>query len=94
MSLSRKDDSLDPLPDQPTKLNKAFFTDLINRIESIFPKEKEGGRRKGGQKPIITVTPSKGLGTIIDIDAEKITLTVCSNGVPAEIVVLGVGKNQ
>jgi hypothetical protein len=59
-----------------SRLALGFFNSLINRIECTKPLEGEG----------ITVTQeADGSGFTINLDAETVTLNVCSNGVPATI---------
>ena len=66
-------------------LTKSFFNKLIRRIECTKPIAGAG----------ITITEQEngfqisGGGIAGDGDYSAITLNVCSNGVPAEIVVLG-----
>jgi|TARA_R110000868_G_scaffold373284_1_gene637220 hypothetical protein len=67
-------------------LTKDFFNKLIRRIESTKPlaganitiKQEENG---------ILISGGGGVGSVADYSA--ITLNVCSNGEPAEILVLG-----
>jgi len=59
-----------------SRLALGFFNGLINRIECTKPLEGDG----------ITVTEqADGSGFTISLDAETVTLNVCSNGVPATI---------
>jgi len=61
-----------------SRLALGFFNSLINRIECTKPLEGEG----------ITVNQeADGSGFTINLDAETVTLNVCSNGVPATIEV-------
>lgn len=96
MPFSRVDEPIPPLSDGPQALNRQWFEELLNRVESIRPKEKEGGRGKGGDStaPIITVKPSKGYGLIIDADLTVYTFLGCENGVPKEFKVYGPKKQE
>jgi hypothetical protein len=59
-----------------SRLAMGFFNSLINRIECTKPLEGEG----------ITVTQeADGSGFTINLDAETVTLNVCSNGTPDTI---------
>jgi len=59
-----------------SRLALGFFNGLINRIECTKPLEGDG----------ITVTQeADGSGFTINLDAETVTLNVCSNGAPATI---------
>jgi hypothetical protein len=59
-----------------SRLALGFFNSLINRIECTKPIEGDG--------ILITEEPD-GSGFTIDLDAETVTLNVCSNGVPDTI---------
>lgn len=59
-----------------SRLALGFFNGLINRIECTKPLEGDG--------ILITEEPD-GSGFTINLDAETVTLNVCSNGVPDTI---------
>lgn len=82
----RKDDPVSQLPEKPLALNAKFFRELVRRIETIVPKEDP-------EDPIIKVSVpdnKSSPGLIIKLDAEILTLNVCSGGNPATIKVYGV----
>lgn len=93
---TRIDEPLPPIPEGPVGFNRKFFEELVNRIETIRPKQREGGVGKGGQNeaPIITVKPSKGYGLIVDADLTIYTFLGCENGVPKEFKVYGPRKQD
>ena len=75
--MPRNDRELAEIPSGKIKMGKSFFENLRNRVESIRP---EAGDH-------IAVTASVGYGFKISGDFNVVTLNVCSNGVPAELVV-------
>ena len=75
--MPRNDKELNEIPSGKIKMGKTFFENMRNRIESIRP---EAGS-------FITVTAQTGYGFKISCDFTVVTLNVCSNGVPDELVV-------
>jgi hypothetical protein len=75
--MPRNDKELAEIPSGKIKMGKSFFENLRNRVESIRP---EAGDH-------IAVTASVGYGFKISGDFNVVTLNVCSNGVPEELVV-------
>ena len=75
--MPRNDKELAEIPSGKIKMGKSFFENLRNRVESIRP---EAGDH-------IAVTASVGYGFKISGDFNVVTLNVCSNGEPAELVV-------
>jgi hypothetical protein len=75
--MPRNDKELAEIPSGKIKMGKSFFENLRNRVESIRP---EAGDH-------IAVAASVGYGFKISGDFNVVTLNVCSNGVPAELVV-------
>ena len=75
--MPRNDKELDELPTGKIKMGRKFFENMRNRIETIRP---EAGS-------YITVTAQTGYGFKISGNFTVVTLNVCSNGVPAELVV-------
>lgn len=75
--MPRNDKELAEIPSGKIKMGKSFFENLRNRVESIRP---EAGDH-------IKVEEEKGYGLKISGDFNVVTLNVCSNGVPAELVV-------
>ena len=69
-------------------LTKEFFNKLIRRIECTKPLDGVGIRIKQQENGVqINYVGGVGFGGTADYSA--ITLNVCSNGEPAEILVLG-----
>jgi hypothetical protein len=69
-------------------LTKDFFNKLIRRIECTKPLAGSGiiiSEKENGLE--ISTSGGSGIGSVAGYSA--ITLNVCSNGTPAEIVVLG-----
>ena len=75
--MPRNDKELSEVPSGKIKMGKSFFENMRNRIESIRP---EAGT-------YISVTAQTGYGFKISGDFNVVTLTVCSNGTPADILV-------
>ena len=75
--MPRNDKELNEIPAGKIKMGTRFFENMRNRIETIRP---EAGDH-------ITVTPETGYGFRISGDFNVVTLNVCSNGVPAQLVV-------
>jgi hypothetical protein len=67
---------LEMLPDKDLKLTGSHFRKVVRRIESIVPIAGTG----------IVVEPVEG-GHKISLNAERVTLNVCSNGTPSTLVV-------
>jgi hypothetical protein len=67
-------------------LTSSFFNKLIRRIESIKPLAGDGIQIKEQENGFEIIRIASGGSE----DYSAITLNVCSNGVPAEILVLGV----
>jgi hypothetical protein len=76
--MPRNDKELAEVPSGKIKMGKSFFENMRNRIESIRP---EAGK-------YINVTAQTGYGFKISGNFNVVTLNVCSNGVPAKLVVL------
>jgi len=66
-------------------LTSSFFNKLIRRIESIKPLAGDGIQIKEQENGFEIIRIASG-----SEDYSAITLNVCSNGVPAQILVLGV----
>jgi hypothetical protein len=71
-----REPKLDMLPDKDMKLSGEHFRKVVRRIESIVP--LAGYSIK---------TEEKDGGISLHLDAERVTLNVCSNGTPSTIVV-------
>jgi hypothetical protein len=71
-----REPKLDMLPDKDMKLSGAHFRKVVRRIESIVP--LAGFSIK---------TEDVDGGIKLHLDAERVTLNVCSNGTPSTIVV-------
>jgi len=67
---------LQMLPDSPMKLSGQHFRKVVRRIESIVP--LAGYSIK---------TEEVDGGIKLHLDAERLTLNVCSNGTPSTIVI-------
>lgn len=76
--MPRNDKQLNEVPSGKIKMGKSFFEDMRNRIETIRP---EAGN-------YIKVEPQNGYGLKISGNFNVVTLNVCSNGTPAQLVVL------
>jgi len=78
-AFNRKDTPLRQLPEKPLKLGANFFRELVRRIETIVPVDGDGIKviKPDGSAPGLKIT----------LDAETITLNVCSNGTPSTIEV-------
>ena len=69
-------------------LTKEFFNKLIRRIECTKPLDGAGIRITQQENGVqISSVGGGSVGSVADYSA--ITLNVCSNGTPAEILVLG-----
>lgn len=67
----------------------SFFENLVKRIEHIKPVAVGQSGNVQIDEPIIKVTPrEEGDGREIDINAQFVTFTVCSNGMPYSIDIL------
>jgi hypothetical protein len=75
--MPRNDKELDEIPSGKIKMGKRFFENMRNRIETIRPEAGD----------YIKVEDEKGYGLKISGNFNVVTLNVCSNGVPAELVV-------
>jgi len=71
-----KEPKLDMLPNKDMKLSGEHFRKVVRRIESIVP--LAGFSIK---------TEQVDGGIKLHLDAERITLNVCSNGTPSTLVV-------
>lgn len=84
---------LNPFPDSPVKMGYSFFKSIRDRIETIapIPTAGPGAIAKGpnSTEELIKVEYISDKGCKISFNANAITLTVCSNGVPTELVVFG-----
>ena len=76
--MPRNDKQLEEVPSGKIKMGKSFFENMRNRIETIRPQAGD----------YIKVEEEKGYGLKISGDFNVVTLNVCSNGTPAELVVL------
>lgn len=65
-------------PAAPVKMGHEFFRQVRDRIETIAPIESKEG-------DAIKVKYEDGDGCKISLNAEIITITVCSNGAPFDI---------
>jgi hypothetical protein len=70
-------------------LTKEFFNKLIRRIESTKPLAGSGVAIKQEENGIAISIGDGGFGFGGTAGYSAITLNVCSNGVPAEILVFG-----
>jgi len=75
--MPRNDKELNEIPSGKIKMGKSFFQNMRNRIESIRPEAGE----------YINVTTQTGYGFKISGNFNVVTLNVCSNGMPAKLVV-------
>jgi hypothetical protein len=75
--MPRNDKELSEVPSGKIKMGKTFFQNIRDRIETIRPEAGDS----------IKVEPNDGYGFKISCDFNVVTLNVCSNGVPSEIVV-------
>lgn len=75
--MPRNDKQLDEVPSGKIKMGKSFFENMRNRVETIRPEAGD----------YIKVEKEKGYGLKISGNFNVVTLNVCSNGVPAELVV-------
>jgi hypothetical protein len=81
--MPRNDKELAEIPSGKIKMGRSFFVNMRDRVESIRP---EAGDH-------IAVTASVGYGFRISGDFNVVTLTVCSNGTPADILVFSPKTN-
>jgi hypothetical protein len=81
--MPRNDKELAEIPSGKIKMGRSFFANMRDRVESIRP---EAGDH-------IAVTAGTGYGFIISGDFNVVTLTVCSNGTPADILVFSPKTN-
>jgi hypothetical protein len=75
--MPRNDKELDEIPSGKIKMGKSFFANMRNRVETIRPVAGD----------YIKVEEEKGYGLKISGNFDVVTLNVCSNGVPATLVV-------
>ena len=75
--MPRNDKELAEIPSGKIKMGRSFFANMRDRVESIRP---EAGT-------YISVTAQTGYGFKISGNFNVVTLTVCSNGTPADILV-------
>lgn len=81
--MPRNDKQLDEIPSGKIKMGKKFFENLRNRVETIKPVAGTN----------IKIENEKGYGLKISANFDNfnfnnvVTLNVCSNGTPAELVV-------
>jgi hypothetical protein len=71
-----REPKLDMLPDKDMKLSGAHFRKVVRRIESIVPLAGYA----------IKTEPADG-GIKLNLDAERVTINVCQDGVPSTLVV-------
>ena len=76
--MPRNDKELDELPAGKIKMGRKFFENMRNRIETIKPTAGT----------YIKIEKETGYGLKISGDFNVVTLNVCSNGVPSQLVVL------
>jgi len=81
--MARNDKELNEIPKGKIKMGKSFFENMRNRIETIRP---EAGS-------YIKIENNKGYGVKISGNFNVVTLNVCSNGVPANLVVFTAASN-
>ena len=79
----RKDTAVQQLPEKPLALGANYFRELSRRIESIVPTETTKN------VPLITISKPSGNGPGLEIDGERLILTVCINGEQAKIELIG-----
>ena len=82
-SFIRKDTAVQQLPEKPLALGANYFRELSRRIESIVPTETTKNA------PLITISKPSGNGPGLEIDGERIILTLCIGGSPGKIEVIG-----
>lgn len=71
---------LKTVPQAPMKMGREFFRQIRDRIETIAPIQTTSA-------DLITVKYLEDQGCKISFTPNVVTLTVCSNGTPAELVV-------
>ncbi len=81
--MPRNDKELAEIPSGKIKMGKTFFENMRNRVETIRPVAGD----------YIAVTASTGYGFEISGDFNVVTLTVCSGGTPADILVFSPKTN-
>jgi hypothetical protein len=95
--MPRNDKELDEIPSGKIKMGKKFFENLRNRVESIRPEagnyisvtaQTGYGFKISGDFNVVTSTAI----TVNAVSFNVVTITVCSNGTPAEIAVLTVNS--
>jgi len=74
-------EKLPPYPAAPVKMGHGFFRQIRDRIETIAPIET-------GPESFLKVKYKESDGCEISLDAEPVTITVCSNGAPFDIRIL------
>lgn len=77
----RRDNPLSQLPEKPLALNAKFFRELVRRIETIVPVD--------GKEITVKPPDAQSPGLTINLNAKRITLNVCNNGLPDTLVVYG-----
>ena len=75
--MPRNDQELGEIPSGKIKMGKSFFEKMRNRIETIRPEAGD----------YIKVEKESGYGLKISGNFNVVTLNVCRNGVPEELVV-------
>jgi hypothetical protein len=94
MSYYNHPERLDPIirgGDGGIALAASWFENIVKRIEHIKPVAvgQSNGIQTGNDAPVIEVVDREGGdGREIRLNVTKVTLNVCSNGVPATINVL------
>ena len=71
-----REPKLDMLPDKDMALSGEHFRKVVRRIESIVPLAGFSIRTEDAEE-----------GIKLHLDAERVTLNVCSNGTPSTLVV-------
>jgi hypothetical protein len=71
-----REPKLDMLPDKDMKLPGSHFRKVVRRIESIVP-----------LAGYAITTEQTDEGIKLHLDAERVTLNVCSNGTPSTLIV-------
>jgi hypothetical protein len=71
-----REPKLDMLPDKDMALSGEHFRKVVRRIESIVPLAGFSIRTENADE-----------GIRLHLDAERVTLNVCSNGTPSTLVV-------
>jgi hypothetical protein len=76
--MPRNDKELDEIPSGKIKMGRGFFANMRDRVETLRPEAGD----------YIKVEKQAGYGLKISGNFNVVTLNVCSNGVPAELLVL------